>query len=122
MPLNTVTFSVRCGEANRVYSGKVLIRRSIWDRPHGVIAVILHIVQLRHALSLHPLSPGDHSVPLHVTACTGRGYGHDGADTGGAGRVQGGTGVVHRIQSVPRLPSRYRLYTVLYSISPCRAL
>ena len=86
-------------------SGKRLIKATVGSRDYGVINGMLRSVQLRHAVSIRRLSPGDHShagaLPVSGTADVPdmvQGQVVPGQCTG-----TGGTGRVIRLASTPSL-------------------
>ena len=62
--LNTVTFMLVSGQFLVWVSRKRLLRRLIWDRPHGVKAGILTTLQLRVQDPVEAWSPVSHSCPV----------------------------------------------------------
>ena len=99
--------------------GKRLLKRSLRSRPHGGNNGLLHSLQLRHALLISPLSPGDGSCTLarvsYVTAVRVQVV----QGQGGAGQHVQGQGYATWYNPILGMP-RMGLYSVLYSpVGPC---
>ena len=80
MPLNTVTLVMFWDTNYGLRPSKRLYKRCIWDRPHGVISLYLHNLQLRvqdYGLRLSPVT-SSRTMPWtgdRATATAGAGYG-----------------------------------------------